>query len=524
MRSESRSRVATTRTLPIASVSSVDLARALAVGALCLAGVGCGVPRDPVVVRTSPTPITGSSVGQADPSEPSPSVPGPPEQTASAPLPPSLSAGDRRFPDLGSADIDVSHYDVTFGYDPEVRRLAGTVLVTGTLVRSASQIALDVDGPDVGAVRSDDARAPFTVVGHDLIVDLGAERSPGDSFSVEVDFSTIAREQDFFRGDVGLFPTARGLWSVNEPDGASTWFPVSDHPTDKATWTFHVTVPGGLTAVTNGELVSATEGSAGTTWSWRQNEPMASYLILLLVGDYEFVPDRVSESGVVLDHVVLASELSTIDPYLGATRDQLAFFESLFGPYPFERYGVAITDSIGGLAMETQGLSLFSSAQLDGTLGTVQQAFLSHELAHQWFGDAVSPASWNDIWLNEGFATYAQWLWFEELGIADVDDTARSTLLGLPAAGWPLAEPAEMFGPVVYDGGATALHALRITIGDDAFFAGLRSWVTTFADDAATTADFQTVMEATSGHDLDGFFEDWIYSRSVPSSLPQPSA
>lgn len=485
-------------------------------------------------MRSSPTPITEPSVVQGDvqgdaagppssvPVSPG-SVPGSPGSTATAPLQASLSAGDPRFPHLGSADIDVSHYDVTFDYDPERQRLVGTILATGTLVRPATQIALDVDGPEVASVRSDGALASFTVSDHDLVVELGAERSAGDTFSVGVDFSTMVSDQDFFRGDVGLFPTKDGLWSVNEPDGASTWLPVSDHPTDKATWTFQVTVPDGLTAVANGELVSTSEGPTGTTWSWRQSEPMASYLILLLVGDYEFVPDRVSPSGVVLDHVVLASAQTTIDPYLPVTRDQLAFFESLFGPYPFDRYGVAIADSVGGLAMETQGLSLFSSAQLDGTLGPLQQAFLSHELAHQWFGDAVSPASWNDIWLNEGFATYAQWLWFGELGIADVDDTARNTLGGLPAAGWPLAEPAELFGTVVYDGGATALHALRLTVGDDAFFAGLRSWVTTFADGAATTREFQAVMEATSGRDLDGFFQDWIYSRSVPSSFPDRS-
>ncbi len=169
------------------------------------------------------------------------------------------------------------------------------------------------------------------------------------------------RIRNFYAGDVGLFPTDGGLWSVNEPDGVSTWLPVSDHPTDKATWTFHITVPADLTAVANGELTAVEPGAGVATYTWEQDQPMASYLVLLLVGEYELVDDGSSDSGVELDHAVLRSERDDLDAYLGVTRDQIRFFESLFGPYPFQRYGVAIADSIGGLAMETQGLSLFSS-------------------------------------------------------------------------------------------------------------------------------------------------------------------
>jgi aminopeptidase N len=310
------------------------------------------------------------------------------------------------------------------------------------------------------------------------------------------------------------------VWSVNEPDGASTWLPVNDHPTDKATWSFEVTVPSGLTAVANGALSGSVDDGAAVTWTWEQTEPMASYLILLLVGRYDLVDDGVSPSGVALDHVVLSSRRATLDPYLDATRRQLAYFESLFGPYPFDRYGVAITDSVPGLAMETQGLSLFSSVNLDGRLGPEQEAYLAHELAHQWFGDAVSPAQWDDIWLNEGFATYAQWLWFEQIGLGDVDTTARRTLADLPPTGWPLDRPAELFGTVSYEGGAVALHALRLTVGDDAFFAGLRDWVATHLDGSATTDDFRAVMEAASGLDLSGFFRDWVEADTIPRRFP----
>jgi len=493
---------------------------------LCLLTPACAVVNDPIVVERSTTQVVPVE-GEAQPSPSStPSEPaeaGTDQQEPAAPVVSpsrSVSAGDPRFPELGSADIDVDHYVVTLTYDYPTRIMVGTMSATGTIVNPTDQIALDTDGPDVSGVRSNAAVVNFSQRDQELIIELGEVSAAGSTFSVDVDFSVTVGEKNFYQGGVGLFPTAGGLWSVNEPDGASTWLPVNDHPTDKATWTFEVTVPDGVTAVANGELSAVTEMSDATTWSWQQTEPMAPYLITLLIGDYELVDDGTSASGVELQHVVLRARRGSLDAYLTVTRQQLTFFESLFGPYPFDRYGVAIADSEPGLAMETQGLSLFSTNELDGTLGPTQQAFLSHELAHQWFGDAVSPATWNDIWLNEGFATYAEWLWMEEAGLATTDQAAERFMIAAPQLGWPLSAPAEMFGTISYLGGATVLHALRLTIGDAAFFAGLRNWVVTYLDDSATTVDFQAVMEQSAGTDLDDFFDDWVYAESIPSRLP----
>ena len=145
---------------------------------------------------------------------------------------------------------------------------------------------------------------------------------------------------------------------------------------------------------------------------------------------------------------------------------------------------------------------------------------LAHELAHQWFGNAVSPARWDDIWLNEGFATYAQWLWLEEIDMVSLEAVVERTLRFLPRDGWPLSAPSELFGPVSYEGGAVALHALRLTVGDDAFFEGLRGWVAANLDDSATTDDFEAVMEATSGEELDDFFDTWVHADEIPRRLP----
>jgi aminopeptidase N len=295
--------------------------------------------------------------------------------------------------------------------------------------------------------------------------------------------------------------------------------PVNDHPTDKATWTFAVTVPTGSVAVANGALAATTAGvDDSSTWTWEQDELMAPYLVLLLVGDYDLI-EAAETDGVELVHAAIAGT-GSLDVYTDVTVEQLEFFEGLFGPYPFERYGLAITDSPPGLAMETQGLSLFSRGDLDGSLGFLQHLLLAHELAHQWFGDAVSPAEWDDIWLNEGFATYAQWLWLDEVGLATLDGLAKEAIDTVSDGGGPVDRPDALFGVVSYSGGAVVLHALRSTIGDDAFFTGLQRWVADHGGAAASTADFRSVMESVSGVDLETFFADWVETEDRPDRYP----
>ncbi len=475
---------------------------------------------DPVVVGVpeslpgAPVPTVSGTVADA-----APTTIGAAGGEASPAPSRSTSAGDPRFPELGSADLDVARYDVAVEYDPDERLLAGTVAVTGTFTQPTDRVALDADGPVVTGVASAGEALEFEMVDHELIVELPAVAVAGERFALDVTFSSELSVGSSFGERAGLFPTADGLWSVNEPDGVSTWMPVNDHPTDKAAWRFEVTVPEGVAAVANGDLVGTSTAGGRSVWRWDQPEPMASYLVLLLVGRYDVVDDGVHR-GVELRHAVLSSRADTLEPYREATRAQLDFFVDLFGPYPFEHYGLAIADSVPGLAMETQGLSLFSAADLDGSLGERQQLLLAHELAHQWFGNSVSPASWDDIWLNEGFATYAQWMWFESIGLGSVDDTARQTLRRLPPWGGPVGAPAELFGPYSYDGGAVVLHALRRTIGDDAFFAGLRVWVERHRDATASTADLRSVMEEVSAVDLESFFETWVASETLPTRFP----
>jgi aminopeptidase N len=279
-------------------------------------------------------------------------------------------------------------------------------------------------------------------------------------------------------------------------------------------------VPAGTTAVANGRFDGRVEHGGESTWTWTQDEPMASYLVLLMIGDYTVEGGGMSKTGVELDHVVPAGEEPDLDVYGDVVDRQLTFFTELFGEYPFDRFGLAIADSMPGLAMETQGLPLFSSHDLDGSLGYLQHLLTAHELAHQWFGNTVSPAQWDDIWLNEGFATYAQWLWLDAEQLQPLETSAAQALSLVQTGGGPVSRPDDLFGPVSYEGGAVALHALRATIGDDAFFEGARTWVADHFDAAATTDDFQSTMEAVSGRDLDELFATWVHAPSRPSAFP----
>lgn len=437
----------------------------------------------------------------------------------------STSSGDPRFPDLGSADIDVGHYDVALAYDHEAQVLDGSVRIDLTTTAITDRVALDAQRLDVARVTVDGTERPFLAADRELLITLPSPVATGTLLTVEVDYRASLDSSLSFVDDAGIFVTSGGFWSVNEPDGTSTWMPVNDHPTDKATWTFSVTVPDPAVAVANGALSGSDTASPGTTtWTWQQSEPMASYLTLLVVGDYELIDAGTTSSGVDLHHAAIAGSSAAADTYTEITLEQFEFFEALFGPYPFDRYGLAITDSTPGLAMETQGLSLFSSADLDGSVGALQHLLLAHELAHQWFGDAVSPGTWDDIWLNEGFATYAQWLWLDEAGFATIEELADGALASLPDAGGPVGRPDELFGTVAYDGGAIVLHALRATVGDDAFFESLRVWVAEHVDGAATTDDFRTVAERVSGLDLESFFDEWVDSEQRPDRFPDRAA
>ncbi|MGZ4674534.1 MAG: M1 family aminopeptidase, partial [Ilumatobacteraceae bacterium] len=253
---------------------------------------------------------------------------------------------------------------------------------------------------------------------------------------------------------------------------------------------------------------------------WQEDHQMATYLIQLLTGDYELV-DGVGPNGLPLLSAVLRQDRTLMQPYLDTISDQIDFFDNYFGPFPLDRYGIAISDSSPGIAMETIERSQFSRDDfLSGRLDSSQQLLLSHELSHQWFGDAVSPERWTDVWLNESFATYGEWMWLDHLGLRSMDESSTSALAARQPGETPAPTVDQMFTFNSYDGGAVILHALRKTIGDDLFFTLLRRWVSDNTGTARTTADFVALANKVAGRDLTEFFSTWLYADTLPTSFP----
>jgi aminopeptidase N len=311
----------------------------------------------------------------------------------------------------------------------------------------------------------------------------------------------------------GWFPTRDGAFVAGEPRGAPTWFPCNDHPADKATFGFRITVPKGRKAIANGVLVDHSRAANESTWVWREDNPMAPYLATATNGRF-----RLTEStyGTIPSYVAVdPREAKASRRGLRKLPAILDHFRGLFGEYPFSSTG-AIVDhaSFVGYALETQGIPVYDRAP--------DEVLIAHEVAHQWFGDSVSVARWSDIWLNEGFATWAEWNWIEHTGGPTTARTLRDLLrirpgdrdFWRPAPGDPGVK--DMFDATVYVRGGMTLEALRQKVGSDVFFSILRRWAAEHRYGNATIPDFIALAESESGLQLDEFFRIWLFDPAKP--------
>jgi aminopeptidase N len=432
-------------------------------------------------------------------------------------------AGDAYYPELGNGGYDVESYDLALDIDPTgAGRLDGVVTIGAVATQALSSFTLDLSGMEVAGITVDGAEAEVSRDGLELRVEPPSPIGSGDRFTTVVRYGGTPAVVDSgveLLPDVGWFdlPGDAGSYVLSEPSGASTWYPVNDHPSDKATYTFRITVPEGMEAAANGVLAGSSTAGGRTTFTWAMAQPMASYLAIVVVGELTFEDAGTTAAGTVIRNVYADAVAAQVGDTFARHGEMVEFFAGQFGPYPFEAYGAVVVDRLLFVALETQTMSLFGIDILGGG-----ELVVAHELAHQWFGNAVTPSSWQDIWLNEGFATYAQWLWFEHRGIATVDEQAAEAHAGLAGSGLGDLPPGDpgvegLFAATVYERGALALHALRGQVGDEAFFATLRQWVADHGGTSASTADFQAIAEAAGGADLDALFEEWLYAAGLPA-------
>ncbi|MEV4201412.1 M1 family metallopeptidase [Micromonospora globbae] len=427
-------------------------------------------------------------------------------------------AGDPYVPGRGNGGYDVAHYALDVRYDPASDRLTGNATVTATATQGLSRFNLDLAGLDVARVTVDGAAAAHRRTGEELVVTPARGLPRGARFTVEVAYAGVpAAVADGALGSGGFLHTDDGAIALGQPDSAATWFPVNDHPSDKATYDIAVTVPDGLAALSNGVPGPRSSADGWTTWRWSERAPMASYLTTLVIGDY-----RVStgtHAGRPMVTAVPAGEPATGPAAVSLARTGAIadFLASRFGPYPFDSYGgIAVADERIGYALETQSRPVYGPGFFAD--GRPNPTVVAHELAHQWFGDSVSLHRWSDIWLNEGFATYAEWLWEEHDGGRSVQ---RQFEAQYATTDWsqPSVDPGRdgMFGNAVYRRGALAVHALRRTVGDDAFFRILREWTAQRRGGNGTTADLVALAERVSGRQVRPVLDAWLVGASPPA-------
>ncbi|MCA2213197.1 M1 family aminopeptidase [Jidongwangia harbinensis] len=654
------------------------------------------------------------------------------------PGPGAPGVGDPYFPLDGNGGYDVRHYGLDLRYTPATDVLAATATIRARATQHLSAFNLDFQGLTIRSITVDGRPATWSRSGGELTVTPRATLRDGQTFLTRVTYDGVPELiEDPNLGSSGVFHTDDGMVIVGQPDVAATWFPVNDHPIDKAAYTIRVTVPKGLEAVANGVLTDRSTRAGWTTWTWDAREPMASYLATATVGEFDLrsyraggirywdaidpdlfepvaaprtgsrmaisqsgdsaykrltrtidvpaggatldfwtdrdteadwdfffveartagaddwttLPDAnghtspdiegacasarglhpflthyltdtgenctasgttgtwaaasgasdgyeqwsvdlaryagkrvevsltyltdeiIAQPGVVVDDVTVSTgagstsfeaDGDTLDGWatggapdgspenpntwisgtradLPATEGDIAagslarqpeiirFLSGVFGPYPFSSAGGIVDDTNQfGFALENQTRPIYARGFFSSPESG--DSVVVHELAHQWYGDSLALQRWQDIWLNEAFATYASWLWGEHDGLGTAQEAFNSSYQSIPADSefWQLRigdpGPEHLFDGPVYERGAMTMHALRKTVGDRAFFRILRTWATSRSGDNVTTPQFVALAERISGQQLDDFFTAWLYTPAKPPAPPGTGA
>ena len=488
---------------------------ALLLALLCASTVAAGCRGDdPAAAEKSSPSATQTPSGNASlPAETDP-LPDPDDPA----LDPALSAPveDSVYPDVGDPSVDSLHYDLDLAWTPDTSTLVGNATIELRSTADGDHLQLDLGEPlEVSAVTLDGSDVPFEHQGKDLVVSVPVVKD--ERYVLEVRYSGTPEttpapttRTDFSTSGWAITPSGE-TWTMQEPYGAFTWYPVNDQPADKALYDITVTVPSPWVAVANGVLVDQTEHDGLTTSSWHLSEPASSYLVTVATGDYTQTTNT-SQSGVEISYWV-PSDRPGLAQGLESAAAGLDWLEALLGPYPFDSLGFLLVDSKSG--METQTL-----ITLGATDYTTSGAVLVHEMAHQWYGDEITPDDWRDVWMNEGMAMYLQGCWQAEEDGRSVDsvmdeyaafESALRAKAGPPAA----YDPTQFGNSNVYYGPALMWHELRKRIGDEAFWKVVRDWPARAPGTNANRDDYLDWLVDQTHVDR-SFFEDWLLSPTTP--------
>lgn len=497
-------------------VVSISLGCKLAVPQATPTMVPSPVPLIPTALPTNkPLPTVPSSLAVTL-SPPTPTPISTPPQIAPSTNP--LSAGDPYSPELGNSGYDVQRYRLQLTLDPATAFIKADVTITATSTTQIQQLSLDFIGFDIDKITFLGMPVDYHRQANKLLIDLPLAVSPGNEIVLDIAYSgePVVEASAYipFVSHVGMIrPDDQSLFVASEPDGSRYWFPCNDHPRDKATYRFDLTVPDGMTGVANGKLIGLPKpvpnafaaGKDGELYVWEHNFPVATAFVTVAVAKYERV-DGTSPKGIPLRSYIFPEQVERFQSFETHIGEMIDWLSDQYGAYPFEEFGYVMVRGLGA-SLETQTMVVLDEVMLN-------EETLVHEMAHMWFGDWVSLSSWGDIWRSEGFATYNQFLWAARNQPGQIDQQMREieNFLAANPSGYPLNYPprADMFGSDSYIKGAVVVHALREKVGDQAFYQGLRKYFQDYGGGAASQAQFQSEMENAAGIKLDDFFAKWF--------------
>ncbi len=428
--------------------------------------------------------------------------------------------GDPLAPTLGNGGYDVAHYDLTLDWNSTTTTLEAEVVITATATTDLDVFNLDFTGFVIDRLTVNDEPAALGRQGHELIVTPTTPIRTGEEFVVAVAYRGTPEpvRSELARGQVGWITLPGGEILVrNDPDGAHTWFPVNDHPSDRARFTVTITVPPPLAVIASGSLERHLDRETSRLFEWETGGEIAPHTLVMVIGEVALVDDASTSAatGVEVRHVLPAGTES-IPKEMAVVDDTMAFLERRFGRFPADAYGVIVVDGVSTM-LPGHTWSIVSPEELssDAFSGRIVR-----DLTRHWFGDDAGFATWSNVWLSTGLPAYAEWMWLQRtIGKNALEVAAKGARAKVKNSSWPAPDdPPE--GDLYVDGvfvyGATFLHALRLKIGDEAFFETLSTFHDTFAGGFGTTADLVEIAERSAGQSLDFYFDAWFHGDTLP--------
>lgn len=433
--------------------------------------------------------------------------------TVTTPTVPAVDAaaglGDRMFPDLGNSGYDATAYEVELTIDGGLGEVEGRTSMIAVASVTLRSFVLDFVGYQVFSVTVDDEGATWARSGRDLRITPSRPVGMGETFTVVTEFGGSMEPVSLteFPFPTGWQTGDGNRFLFSQPDGASGVFPVNDHPSDRADVRLAVTVPAPNVVVSGGRRLSPDDDA--TVHRFVMSE-VAPYLIPLAVG--RFVPVT-SDDGTV----TWVGDGTELPAGFDRQAEILTFMEHELGPYPFASAGAVVVDANLAAALETQTLPTYTTVS-----AAWGEPVIAHELAHQWFGNEITLGQWDDIWLNEGFATFMTWRWIEhDLGRDTYESEVTRAWETVAAADLPPPDhppSQDLFNLSVYQRAGLALVALREFVGDERFFGFLREYVAAFSDEVVTTERFLTFVLVVLGPDAEDLLIEWVQAPDLPAN------